>query len=127
MSVGLITLRRIHGCESFVGVSIRSSSPNGADDPNDFCVRGAASQQRLEIMAMIREKASHQFPISRQSRPRTTGAKRLGDRGNHPESAAAISELVIDRRRAPLVSPDLSNGEVGVDLLQNLLLRDHLF
>src|SRR5581483_2898478 len=65
---------------------------NRAQPIGQFLIAGAATQQRAQVMLLHAEKTRPDLPVSGQPNPVAMPAKRLADRGDNANLAAAIFE-----------------------------------
>src|ERR1044072_7207437 len=107
-------------------IAIAALLPRRSKKQPQLSVSCTSAQQGLDVLSVLGKKTSHHFAVRGETKPGATAAERFGDRRDDAKIASAIDELVIHRRRAPLLPPNLSQRIPGVDFLQDLFFRDKL-
>src|SRR6516165_2089492 len=110
-----------------LGVAVGAPGPDGGDVLAQRLVAGPRAQQAAQVMPGTGEQAGVELAVGGEPGPGAAAAKRLGDRGDDADLAAAVAVAVAGRDLAGTCGRERFHGPLPADQGDDLGGRDHLF
>src|SRR6266567_653910 len=121
-----LVARGVESDEAFFRVAVLARLPDGFDVFADFLVARAVPQKRLQVVAVVSEKARHQLSVGGEPSAGAGAAEGLRDGGNDAHFSGAVFVFIIHGRGARYLAALLAQPEARAQRGEDLILRNDL-